>query len=475
MFRKIFVGAILGLTPILLAACGNAQPTPTPTVVVTPLPAVTPTAPVLQGTATVPRPTPPVSGWNSKVTYEVTGGIAGIKRTLLVGPAGQARLIDGANNSGPVKISAERLAQIKAKLDAVDFFKLQDHYGNGNVSDDFLLTISITQDDQTKTVQVEQEGGKGVTPQALLDFIDDLENLRTEIEARGMGTATPVTATATVVSRIGWNATLTYTTKGGIMGMSQILDIDAQGNATLGDATPNDPHRILAQSTIALETLGQIMSKLDAAQFFELKDEYGQVVPDGFVYSLSITQNGKTKTVTMAQDIENATPAEVSELFRTVEGVAVELRGLATPTVTALPAQTTESRVGWNVTLSYAKGGGFAGVDQKLEIDAQGNATLKDRDVTVAQTTIEPEHLGQIMSSLNSAQFFTLEESYGIPLRDGFTYSLTITQNGRTKTVNYAQGNEVSIPEQVRELSATVQSVAEGVRATSTPGPTVMP
>ena len=125
-------------------------------------------------------------------------------------------------NSGPVRLTTDRLAKIKAKLDATDFFNLKDHYGNGNVADDFILTLSVTEGDRTKTVVVEEEGGKGVTPQPLLDFIAELEALRGEIEVNTPPTSTPVaTATAAVpvvtrhcVGKLG-SVRLTYERTGG--------------------------------------------------------------------------------------------------------------------------------------------------------------------------------------------------------------------------------------------------------------------
>jgi hypothetical protein len=268
---------------------------------------------------TTARPTAP-AGWDAKITYEVTGGIAGIKRTLLVGPAGQARLIEGSSNSGPVRLTAERLAQLKSKLDAAGFFNLQDHYGTGTVSDDFILTLSLTQDILTKTVTVEQIGGQGVTPQPLLDLISDLETLRTEIEVRNSPTATP--------GANSWNSNLTFRKSGGIAGVLQMLDIDEQGKATFTD------RGITKEASLAVETLAQITSKLDAAQFFTLQDSYGTPVPDGFVYVIMLTQGGKTKSVALAQGNDSGIPAEVHDLFGTLEGVANDVRSMATPVAT---------------------------------------------------------------------------------------------------------------------------------------------
>ncbi|HKP53663.1 MAG TPA: hypothetical protein VJ183_13550 [Chloroflexia bacterium] len=335
LVKKGFLGAILGLMVLILVACDQAGPTPaTPTVVIpatpaTPtIPITTPTAPVTIPTTTVAatsavtttsRPTAP-AGWDAKITYEVTGGIDGTKRTLLVGPAGQARLIEGSGNSGPVRLTAERLAQIKSKLDAVGFFNLQERYGTGTVSDDFYITLSLTQDTRTKTVTVEQIGGQGVTPQALLDLISDLEVLRTEIEARNTPTATP--------DANSWNSKLSYGKSGGIAGVVQTLDIDEQGKATFTD------RGTVREASPAAETLAQITSKLDAVHFFTLQDSYGTPIPDGFVFVITLTQGGRTKSVTLAQVIDDVVPPGVQELFGYLESVAEDVRSMATPVVT---------------------------------------------------------------------------------------------------------------------------------------------
>ena len=115
--KKILSVMIMCVAAALLAACDSAASpgaTPvatlpaepsTPTAIATEIVAETPTAPVAATTpttlttptksTTTGRPTAPVAGWDSKVGYEKSGGIAGIKKTLLVGPAGQARFIDG--------------------------------------------------------------------------------------------------------------------------------------------------------------------------------------------------------------------------------------------------------------------------------------------------------------------------------------------------------------------------------------------
>ena len=138
-----------------------------------------------------------------------------------------------------MRLTPDRLAKIEAKLDATDFANLKEHYGNGKRGHDFTLTLTLTQGDLTKTVVVEEEGGKGVTPQTLLDLLGELEALRGEIEVNSVPTATPV-ATATSAAPAGtatvagsWDGTLTYERTGGFASMPRMLKVGPNGAGPL--------------------------------------------------------------------------------------------------------------------------------------------------------------------------------------------------------------------------------------------------
>ena len=457
--RKLFFGAVSGLILLILAACdGAAQPTATPVVI-----AATPTV-----ISTPPRPTAP-AGWDARITYEVTGGIEGVKRTLMVGPAGQARLVEGSKNSGPVRLTAERLVQLKSKLDAARFFDLKEQYGTGTVSDDFILTLSLTQDGQTKTVVVEEIGGQGATPQALLDLISNLEALRGEIEAGSMPTATPqasaspttpttpTTATSPTSSPAGWNARLSYSKSGGIMGLTQRLEIDTQGNAIFSERDV-----VLSEGSISPQNLAQITSRLDAARFFSLQESYGIAVPDGFVYAIMVTQGGRMKTVTMAHR-EGNIPAEVRGLFEEVERVAEDMRARVTPKGTP----TVLGR--WDGTLVYERTGGFAHPNRTLKISPDGQATFTEADVDAGPLPLTTERLAQLQAKLDAARFFDLNDAYGTAADDGFVVTITLSQGGRTKAVTISQGNNDDVPVELSNLLVEVTGLAEEVKGMVTP------
>lgn len=364
--KRFVLGIVLCSMTFLLAACDNGistGPTPTtfptampetPTALATPIALSTPTAPAQTTTgATAPapttasRPTPPVAGWNSKVTYEKSGGVAGIKQTLLVGPAGQARLIEGSKNSGPVPLTADRLSGIKKKLDAANFFDLKDHYGNGNVADDFIYTISLSQGGKTRKIVVEEQGGKGVTPQVLLDFMAELDSLKTEIEAGPQATAIATTAptmgtteTATVTGGTetttipqstpqtgAWNSTLNYERTGGFAGVKRTLTVSLEGQARLIEGNTDT-----GSVGLSPDKLAEIQGKFDAAHFFDLKDSYGIAAADGYVVKITLTRAGRTKSVTVSEGNNDDVSAELGNLMIELNNLAESMKGNGTPT-----------------------------------------------------------------------------------------------------------------------------------------------
>jgi hypothetical protein len=166
---------------VLLTGCNliSVEPAATPTPVTppttTPVPVSDPTAPF--------------------VTFQVSGGIAGLQRAVSVQAGGAATLTERAQVIGTAQVPPARLAEIRAKLDAAQFFTLQDRYDNGRVADDIYYTITATEDGQTKKVTVAEVGGKESTPQAVIDLITNLRDL--EGTVRASLTPAPAAAPAT--------------------------------------------------------------------------------------------------------------------------------------------------------------------------------------------------------------------------------------------------------------------------------------
>ena len=343
--KKLILSMVLCIGALLMAACdGQGQGQPSSTPIPTPL---APTAPstLTPQTTTVPtttaqatsvasstaKPTAPV-GWNAKVTYQVTGGIAGVKRTLMIGPSGQARLVEGSKNPGPVRLTVERLARIKSKLDVSDFFNLKDRYGEGNVADDFILTLSLTQGDRTKTVVVEQIGGKRVAPQALVDFIAELDALQQELQVNRAPSGTPpasASPTSATPATPG-SFMLTYQINGGYPPFYKKMQIGAMGEVTYSYnvnpmKTPEPRPKLPAQ--LSQERVAQMQAKLNAVRFFEMKEHYGKGdVHDDVYTTVTVTQGGRTKYVTVERyGGKGVTPQPVLDLMTALDAVENEV------------------------------------------------------------------------------------------------------------------------------------------------------
>ena len=82
---------------------------------------------------------------------------------------------------------------------------------------------------------------------------------------------------------------------------------------------------------LAPERLGELKSKIDAAHFFDLKDEYGIAADDGYVVMITLEQGGRAKSVTISQGNNDDVPAELSALMIVLNSLAEEMKGMATP------------------------------------------------------------------------------------------------------------------------------------------------
>ena len=168
MIRRIaFIATIIIMLVSLLAACDAG------------VPAVQPTA-----TSTHTEASPPPAT-DTMIFYQYTGGIAGFRKEMVIGPNGKARLTDRNVEVGRIELGKNRHAQLIKRFEAVRFFDLQDRYEKSDmvVADDIYLTISLTQGERTKSVTIAQVSGQEITPQPLKDLIAELDKIVSEVEA----------------------------------------------------------------------------------------------------------------------------------------------------------------------------------------------------------------------------------------------------------------------------------------------------
>ena len=159
---RSFLGTVLAAILLLATACDQGSP-------------ATPAVPSPTATVNIPPDT--------KIVLEVTGGIAGTRKTLEIDAKGEARLTEGGNLVGTTQLTPHFMAELLAKFAAANFFNLDETYDSGTVSDDFYNTVTFTSGGQSHTVKAAQIGGQGITPQPLLDLIAALGKVETTIRS----------------------------------------------------------------------------------------------------------------------------------------------------------------------------------------------------------------------------------------------------------------------------------------------------
>jgi hypothetical protein len=158
---------------LVTVACDSSAPatqTPVPAPTVTIAGALTPSS----GGATIT----PAAGL-PRITYDVSGGFIGVHDTLEIAPSGQAKLSSKAKVVSTRQLDAQRVQKLSQLLAAADFANLKPKYDSGNVADDIYESVSVTPangDGPTKVVVAAAEGGKGLTPPALLNLLSGLRD-----------------------------------------------------------------------------------------------------------------------------------------------------------------------------------------------------------------------------------------------------------------------------------------------------------
>ena len=182
-----FAALMMLLALLTLGACSSDTGLPTPTTVPTTAPTQQPTtrpAPTSTGvptSAATQVPTTTTSPDAPTISLETTGTIAGIRELLTIDPSGNTEFSTRQTPVTPRKITPQQYADLQSQIVKADFFNLKDNYDSGTVSDDRYYKITVQQGSKTKTVTVAEEGGKGLTPQPLLDLIAMLVNIQKDV------------------------------------------------------------------------------------------------------------------------------------------------------------------------------------------------------------------------------------------------------------------------------------------------------
>ena len=117
------------------------------------------------------------------------------------------------------------------------------------------------------------------------------------------------------------------------------------------------------------------------------------------------------------------------------------------------------------VVIEYQRSGGYAGVDERYSIDANGLiSSNKNR-----QGQTDRKDLDYLMLQVRTQGFYELASKY-IPKNaccDGFSYQLKITDGTHTHTVS-AVGGDPRAPEQLWDILKLVQQFIEDETVAST-------
>jgi len=232
------------------------------------------------------------------ITFEKTGGIAGVHDTLQIDPQGEVTYTSGSINRKQTlpEITFEELVH---QVEVADFFNLQENYDNGNVADDFYFTTTVKQGDRTKTVRVAGVGGEDVTPQALKDLVSQLVDIQNTLSSTG--------------------TTVTFVTTGGVAGIDSTLVISPDLKVVYSSRGFPDE-----KSLISGEQYNKLMEQIDKAGFFNLQDNYQGAVPDAFAYTITVAEPDRTKTVMTSETSEM--PQELQALIRQLDEIQTMVR-----------------------------------------------------------------------------------------------------------------------------------------------------
>jgi hypothetical protein len=294
---RVMLIALLALT----AACDvgpAATPSPVPPTPVPPTPSPLPVPPTpvppttAPATATPPAaPTPTTESRDLAgpvLIYEKSGGIAGVHDVLEIYSDDTARWIPSRAPAVTVQLPLDTLEHLRTLAHEAQFFTLAPEYDNHNVADDFYYTLTYTENGQTKQVKVADAGGKGLTPQPLLDLIAALQRIAADAALMTGGPATPTAGSRDL------GPLILYRVEGGIAGLDTAMTIDADGSVRFTSrGAPTGTAQLGADDLRALTDL------FNKNGFFDQQERYApRAVPsDNQTITVMYTSGGRSKTV----------------------------------------------------------------------------------------------------------------------------------------------------------------------------------
>ncbi|HST05574.1 MAG TPA: DUF6438 domain-containing protein [Chloroflexia bacterium] len=132
-----------------------------------------------------------------------------------------------------------------------------------------------------------------------------------------VATASPAPTTMPT-NPAGGGTTISFETTGTIAGIRELLSIDESGNTQYEDR--NTPTK---QGTITAQQYAALVAQVSKADFFNLEDRYDAgTVSDDTYYKITVQQDGKTKSVTVAGvGGEDLTPQSLQDLITMLKAI----------------------------------------------------------------------------------------------------------------------------------------------------------
>lgn len=114
----------------------------------------------------------------------------------------------------------------------------------------------------------------------------------------------------------------------------------------------------------------------------------------------------------------------------------------------------------------WQRSGGFAGLDETLEIEPDNSVTLYSNLLGEKEFTLSEIEWNQLLSVIENSGFTEFEASYEprSGVADFFTYSLAVTRGSSTKQVEWVDdwASETELPDGLKDIEEHILSIIQG-------------
>jgi hypothetical protein len=114
----------------------------------------------------------------------------------------------------------------------------------------------------------------------------------------------------------------------------------------------------------------------------------------------------------------------------------------------------------------WQRSGGFAGLDETLEIEPDGSVTLYSNLLGEKEFTLSEAEWNKLLSVIENSGFIGFEELYepGSGVADFFTYSLAVERGSGTKRVEWVDdwASESELPVGLKDIEEHILSIIHG-------------